>query len=70
MQGLKERLISGLGTYPVVGSYDDVVATFKRLSECELNGMAVGLVNYINDFPALRDEVLPRMVKQGLRCAH
>jgi dimethylsulfone monooxygenase len=70
LQGLKERLISGLGTYPVVGSYDDVVATFKRLSECGLNGMAVGLVNYINDFPALRDEVLPRMVKQGLRCVH
>jgi FMNH2-dependent dimethyl sulfone monooxygenase len=70
LQGLKERLISGLGTYPVVGSYDDVVATFKRLSECGLNGMAVGLVNYINDFPALRDEVLPRMVKQGLRCIH
>ncbi len=70
LQGLKERLISGLGTYPVVGSYDDVAATFKRLSEWGLDGMAVGLVNYIRDFPTLRDEVLPRMGRLGLRRAH
>jgi hypothetical protein len=29
--------------------------------------MAIGLVNYIKDFPALRDEVLPRMERLGLR---
>jgi len=70
LQTLKERLISGLGTYPVVGSYDDVVETFKWLSEAGVNGMAIGLVNYITDFPALRDEVLPRMARLGLRQAH
>jgi hypothetical protein len=31
--------------------------------------MAVGLVNYITDFPALREEVLPRMARLGLRQA-
>jgi alkanesulfonate monooxygenase SsuD/methylene tetrahydromethanopterin reductase-like flavin-dependent oxidoreductase (luciferase family) len=64
---LKERLISGLGTYPVVGSYDDAAETFKWMSDAGLTGMAIGLVNYIKDFPALRDEVLPRMVRLGLR---
>ena len=29
--------------------------------------MAFGLVNYINDLPAIRDEVLPRMQRLGLR---
>jgi dimethylsulfone monooxygenase len=69
LQRLKERLISGLGTYPVVGSYDDAAEAFKWMSDAGLTGMAVGLVNYIKDFPALRDEVLPRMARLGLRQA-
>jgi hypothetical protein len=67
LQRLKARLISGLGTYPIVGSYDDAAEAFKWMSEAGLTGMAIGLVNYIKDFPALRDEVLPRMVRLGLR---
>ena len=69
IQEFKERLISGVGTYPVVGSYDGVVEQFARMSEGGLDGMAVGLVNYIAEFPRLRDEVLPRMVRAGLRLA-
>jgi alkanesulfonate monooxygenase SsuD/methylene tetrahydromethanopterin reductase-like flavin-dependent oxidoreductase (luciferase family) len=64
---LKERYISGSGTYPVIGSYDDAVATYKRFSDAGLNGLAVALVNYIDEFPHLRDEVLPRMERLGLR---
>ena len=67
LQSLKERLISGLGTFPIVGSYDDAADAFKWMSDAGLNGMAIGLVNYIEDLPALRDEVLPRMVRLGLR---
>ena len=67
MLRLKERMISGLGTYPVVGSYDDVAETFGRLRDAGLDGMAIGLVNYIDEFPHLRDEVLPRMERRGLR---
>ena len=64
---MKEVIISGTGTYPVVGSYDEVADQFNYLSDCGLDGMAVGLVNYIDDMPALRDEVLPRMQRLGLR---
>jgi alkanesulfonate monooxygenase SsuD/methylene tetrahydromethanopterin reductase-like flavin-dependent oxidoreductase (luciferase family) len=67
MKEIKERFISGSGTYPVVGSYDDVAESFRRLNECGLDGMAIGLVNYIDEFPILRDEVLPRMERLGLR---
>ena len=31
---LTERMISGVGTYPVVGSYDDVVEQYRKMSEC------------------------------------
>jgi len=67
LQQLKERLISGLGTYPVIGSYDDVAESFLRMSEAGLDGMAIGLVNYTNDLGPLRAEVLPRMQRLGLR---
>jgi dimethylsulfone monooxygenase len=67
LEHLKERIISGHGTFAVRGSYDDVAQTFKSLHDAGMDGMAIGLVDYINDFPALRDEVLPRMQHLGLR---
>jgi alkanesulfonate monooxygenase SsuD/methylene tetrahydromethanopterin reductase-like flavin-dependent oxidoreductase (luciferase family) len=67
VQRLREQIISGNGTFAVRGSYDDVAQTFKALHEAGLDGMAVALVDYINDFPWLRDEVLPRMERLGLR---
>jgi alkanesulfonate monooxygenase SsuD/methylene tetrahydromethanopterin reductase-like flavin-dependent oxidoreductase (luciferase family) len=70
LQKLKERLISGVGTYPVVGSYDDVAEAYKTMSDAGLDGMAIGLVNYVTEFPHLRDEVLPRMERLGLRLPH
>ena len=63
---LKARLISGAG-YPIVGSYDDCVDTMLKLQQQGLNGLAIGMINYIRDFPAIRDEILPRMERVGLR---
>jgi dimethylsulfone monooxygenase len=63
---LKARLISGAG-FPIVGSYDDAVVTMRRLSSAGLDGLALGMINYVNDFPAIRDELLPRMERAGLR---
>jgi FMNH2-dependent dimethyl sulfone monooxygenase len=67
VQRLREQIISGGGTHAVRGSYDDVAQRFKELHDAGLDGMAVALVDYIGDFPALRDEVLPRMERLGLR---
>jgi alkanesulfonate monooxygenase SsuD/methylene tetrahydromethanopterin reductase-like flavin-dependent oxidoreductase (luciferase family) len=62
---LKARLISGAG-YPIIGSYDDVVETFQKLEAVGLNGAAMGMINYVNDFPHIQ-ELLPRMERVGLR---
>ena len=62
-----ERHVSGIGTLPIVGSYDEVAEKFKQYSDAGLDGMAVGLVNYIDEFPILRDEILPRLERLGLR---
>jgi alkanesulfonate monooxygenase SsuD/methylene tetrahydromethanopterin reductase-like flavin-dependent oxidoreductase (luciferase family) len=67
LKELKERLIGGVGTFPVVGSYDDIAELYQRMSEAGLDGMAVGLVHYVNEFHHLRDGVLPRMERLGLR---
>jgi len=67
VEKMKERLVSGLGTCPVIGSYDDVADTFSRLSASGLDGMALGMVNYIDEMPHLRDGVLPRLERSGLR---
>jgi FMNH2-dependent dimethyl sulfone monooxygenase len=69
LQLMKERLISGTGTFPVIGDPDHVASTFKFLSDAGLDGMAIGLVNYIDDLPFFRAEVLPRMERLGLRAA-
>jgi FMNH2-dependent dimethyl sulfone monooxygenase len=69
MKKIKERLISGLATYAIIGSPDKVADTFKTLADAGLDGMAVGFVNYLNDVPLIRDEVLPRMERHGIRSA-
>lgn len=67
MLELKERHMAGIGSFPLVGSYDEVAGTLKRLSDAGIDGMAVGLVHYIDEFPILRDEILPRLERLGLR---
>ena len=48
---MKERVISGGATFPVIGSYDEVAEKFLRLSNAGLDGMALILVNYVNEMP-------------------
>ncbi|WP_103383207.1 LLM class flavin-dependent oxidoreductase [Pseudonocardia dioxanivorans] len=67
---LKERHMAGIGSFPLVGSYDEVADTLWKLSEAGIDGMAIGLVNYIDEFPTLRDEILPRLERLGLRVPH
>ena len=64
---IKERLVSGIGTYPIVGSPDHVAQIVKQMSDAGLDGMAFGLINYLDELPLLREELLPRMVRLGLR---
>jgi alkanesulfonate monooxygenase SsuD/methylene tetrahydromethanopterin reductase-like flavin-dependent oxidoreductase (luciferase family) len=67
LKGMMERFISGGGTFPVIGSYDEVAATLKRLSDAGLDGMALASVNYVREMPVIRDEILPRLERLGLR---
>jgi len=67
IRNFKERLISGLGTHMLFGSYDEVAEQIQILGDAGLDGMALGLVNYVTELPHLCDEVLPRLERLGLR---
>jgi dimethylsulfone monooxygenase len=66
-QRLRIRFAAGYGGYPCVGDPDHVAAELARVSEAGFLGFAAGFVNYLDEFPYFRDEVLPRLERLGLR---
>lgn len=63
----RNRFSAGHGGYPLVGSPDDISNNIVALYNAGLSGAALSFVNYLDEFPYFRDEVLPRLEKQGLR---
>src|ERR1700731_3043136 len=57
----------GMGGLPIVGDPDHVANNLIDLSRAGLTGIAVSLVNYIDELPFFCDEVLPRLERPGLR---
>jgi alkanesulfonate monooxygenase SsuD/methylene tetrahydromethanopterin reductase-like flavin-dependent oxidoreductase (luciferase family) len=57
----------GMGGLPLTGSPDAVAAQIAEFAAAGFNGMAISFVNYTDEFPFFRDEVLPRLERLGLR---
>jgi FMNH2-dependent dimethyl sulfone monooxygenase len=57
----------GIGGYPFVGTPDQVAQELANISQAGMRGIAVSFVNYLDELPYFRDEVLPRLAKLGLR---
>jgi FMNH2-dependent dimethyl sulfone monooxygenase len=57
----------GMGGLPLVGDPDHVAAQLADLSKAGLTGIAISLVNYIDELPYFCDEVMPRLERMGLR---
>ncbi|MDA0238449.1 MAG: LLM class flavin-dependent oxidoreductase [Proteobacteria bacterium] len=64
---LRLRIAGGNSAYPIIGDPDQVAEKIKTLSDMGFAGLAIGLVNYVEHFPYVRDEVLPRLERLGLR---
>jgi dimethylsulfone monooxygenase len=58
-----------IGGYPFVGTPDRIAQEFADLSRGGVRGIAFSLVNYLEEFPLFRDEVLPRLERLGVRTA-
>ncbi len=55
------------GSYPFVGSPDDVAEEMARMSATGLAGCTVAFVDYLKEIPYFVQEVLPRLVRLGMR---
>ena len=56
-----------IGGYPFVGTPDKVAEELANLSKAGMAGIAVSFVNYLKEVPHFCDEVLPRLVRLGVR---
>jgi dimethylsulfone monooxygenase len=63
----RKEFAHGNSGLPIIGDPDHVARTLVELGEAGLTGIAVSLVNYADELPYLRDEVLPRLERAGLR---
>jgi alkanesulfonate monooxygenase SsuD/methylene tetrahydromethanopterin reductase-like flavin-dependent oxidoreductase (luciferase family) len=56
--------------YPFVGSPDRIATELADLSRSGVRAIAFSMINYLNELPLFRDEVLPRLERLGVRTAH
>jgi dimethylsulfone monooxygenase len=58
---------NGMGGVPIVGDPDTVARELAQLASAGARGIALSFVNYLDELPYFRDEVLPRLARMGLR---
>ena len=56
-----------IGGYPYVGSPDHVAEELANLSRGGIRGIGFSMINYLEELPLFRDEVLPRLARLGVR---
>lgn len=59
----------GNGGLPFIGDPDQVASYLAQVSAAGFDGCALSFVNYADEFPYFRDELLPRLERLGLRTA-
>src|SRR2546429_6652566 len=61
---------NAIGGYPFVGTPDRVADELATISKAAIRGIATSSVNYLDELPYFCDEVLPRLVRLGVREAN
>ena len=63
----RNRFAAGHGVYPLVGNPDYIADEMEKIYKAGYAGTTITFVNYLEEFPYFRDEVLPRLESKGLR---
>lgn len=58
---------NAIGGYPFVGTPDRVADELAAISEAGMRGIAVSFINFLDEVPYFAAEVLPRLVRLGVR---
>src|SRR5262249_53729895 len=58
---------NGMGGLPIIGDADHVAKSLADLSHAGLTGIGLSFINYLDELPFFRDEVLPRLERLGVR---
>ena len=57
----------GYSGKPIIGDPDDIARSLAEFSATGLSGIGISFINYLDELPFFRDEVLPRLERLGLR---
>jgi alkanesulfonate monooxygenase SsuD/methylene tetrahydromethanopterin reductase-like flavin-dependent oxidoreductase (luciferase family) len=63
----RTRFAGGHGSYPIIGTPDDVAAEFAQIARDGFSGATFAMVNYLETMPYFVAEVLPRLERLGIR---
>ena len=63
----RSQYAQGMGGLSIVGDPDHVATQIADLSKAGLTGIAISLVNYLDERPYFVDEVIGRLERMGLR---
>lgn len=64
---MKYSMAAGHGTWAIVGTPQQCADKIVALKEAGLRGTTLSFVNYTQELPYFRDEVLPLLEKAGIR---
>ena len=67
VHAMQERFIAGWGGYPIVGTPEQVVEEFSRLSAAGMEGMIMGFIDYNEELKYFDERVMPLLKEAGLR---
>lgn len=62
----RQRFAAGTGTFPLVGTPEQVAADLIRMHQIGLNGCALTFVNYAKELPYFCERVLPLLAQAGI----
>lgn len=66
---IRDRMAAGHGGFPLIGTPDQVADGIEKLAQAGFAGSTMSFLDYAEEFPYFRDEVLPRLAAKGLRPA-
>ncbi|WP_437678637.1 LLM class flavin-dependent oxidoreductase [Sorangium sp. So ce131] len=63
----RSRFAASHGHYPIVGDPSDVAEGLRSVRDAGVRGLSLCFMNFADELPYFRDEVMPRLVDMGVR---